>query len=317
MNASFENIENLLDEIDESFLDRVGEMGIFQRLLAHRRRRILLIHGHEGRGKTHLLHELLHVCRESQAAPPDERIVCTVLDFATDQMLDEPKGVIDRLRGDLAGSFDQQMREAEGRIIRDLAPSADAVPASPGAPSSVQISGGGTVNVSGSIVGRDQYMIRDSNVVIQSGAGSQYAHKEAITQRNNAFHAALKGFQAAQRVVLFFDHYEHATEAVDEWFHSHVLHLHRTADGDFSNLWLIVTGRQVPLQDQVDEWRTLREVELGPLPEEDVVLFCVSSLGLDEAFVTRLINESSGNTKLLFLRLRGHVRQSGTEGADG
>jgi hypothetical protein len=118
-------------------------------------------------------------------------------------------------------------------------------------------------------------------------------------------------------VVLFFDHFEEATEEVTYWLRRHVLGLHLEEAAEFPNLWIIVAGRRVPFQDEVDQWRhVLRAHLVRPLPDEAIYLFWVDKRGLDPAHVSVIVPASGGNPQLLFLMANNFAKALGREQAD-
>jgi hypothetical protein len=167
------------------------------------------------------------------------------------------------------------------------------------------------------MVGGDVNVYNLPEPILNPGGGTDRALNQMEDRRNIAFARALRAAQAEQRVILFFDHFEKATDTVIEWFRDHVLHVHRPGSRGFGNLWIVVAGRKVPLQHQADAWeRTLISEEIGPLPRDDVVKLW-RALGLDEAVVDEKIKESGANTKLLFLALKGAALTSMTESDSG
>ncbi len=311
------------DDLD-IFLDREDEIGAFTRLLSHSKRRILLLYGLKERGKTRLLHQLREDCC-------DEHTLSTLVDFRIEKTLTEPDSVISRLREQIGGRFDREMGQAEYRIRQELAAVPVSQPASfaealaaalpaqaRGSTGGVHLSGIDKVQVGGSIVGGHQVTLRDCTFISDPGAGPEKASDQIENQRNIAFRAALKNLQAEQKVVLFFDHFEDATGRVPAWLQEHVLTLHLKGSDEFSNLWSVIAGRRVPLQDEVDAYcHRLSSLDIGPLPEEAILLYWVDACGLDRAIVKAFIQGSGGNTQMLCLCLKNYAQAPRAEQTGG
>lgn len=292
------------------FLDRDPEIAAFTGLLDHPDRRLLLLHGPRGRGKSRLLRQLREHCC-------DENTVSTLVDFEYEPSLTEPDRVIDRLREQIGGRFDEEMGEEEARIADTLAASRErslerlTEAVARGSRAGAGGAGGGAhidgdVKAARDFIGRDQNVyFPNAKVELTPGGGPAEADEEADTERNKAFRTALGNLQETQKVILFFDHFEKAKEPVRTWLREHVVTLHLEGSPQFANVWSVIAGRTVPLQDQEDRlYDRLRSLAIGPLPEKDVIGFWVDQIGLDRTAVQDEYRSSQGNTQMLCLHLR-------------
>ncbi len=310
-----------MDDISDEFVNRTREINNFKGLINDRRHRLLLIYGLEGRGKTYLRHQLLRISRE-------EQMVSAVVDLQRARMLTEPDKVITHLSERLGSSFAALMMQAEEEIRRQpaldsaelgeaLSRAFSANPQGPG--SSVSLSDIERVHVGGSIVGGNQYILKNVNVFLNPDSGKKQDQAANEKRQNAVFRIALKHFLADQkRVILFFDHFEEATTLVSGWVSDYFLNLILEETGEFSNLWVIVVGRKVPLQDEIDNWRhILWSQQLDSLPDEAIYLVWIDRRGLDKDTVDKFIKGAKGNTKLLFLFLHNYAGRTETEQGDG
>lgn len=309
----------------DQFLNREVEINGFKDLLAHRRHRILLLNGPAGVGKSSLLAQLQEMCTGYQVAS-------AVVDFRRHKVsLSDPDAVIGSLRDQLGGSFADQLGQAEAQILQELSPGvvrqtttnfAEAwigtpAPASQAASTGVQILGPTSVRVGGSIVGGNQTIIKDSTVFLNAANGQLYLNEEIGRRRNLAFRQSLRGLLADRKVILFFDHFEQTTGVVDRWVNEQVLDLQKDPGGAFQNMWVVIAGRTVPLQDQVEEWRNiLRSQRIGPLQDDVIFMFWVDRCGLDRTIVDAFIKGSKRNTKLLFMMLLNYAESTATQVTD-
>jgi hypothetical protein len=104
------------------------------------------------------------------------------------------------------------------------------------------------IQVSGSIVGGNQNIIKDSNFYVNLDSRQEQERAKAEKRQNDYFRAALRKFLAEQeRVILFFDHFDDATTPtpISGWL-SNLLNLILVETEGYSNLWIIVAGRHTP-----------------------------------------------------------------------
>ena len=300
----------------DDFVNRQAEIGLFKDWLDAHSQRILLLHGPNGIGKTSVLRRL-------RAGIGADGTQSPLVDFRADRTLSEGEHVIQRLRETIGGAFAQSLAQAEAAIQQDLGSALYGGPALvqgaaqaaalyqgalyQGAAQATGSGAGGVwipgqVKVGGDIVGGDKIVFNNSPIIVDPAGGLALMRDEVRTRRNTAFRAALAAANERQRLVLFVDHYEEATEEVATWLRRQVLGLHIDGDGEFANLWIVVSGRKVPLQDEVDRWRSvLTDLSLGPLDNEAIYLFWVEKRGLDPANVAVVGRLSAGYPQLLYL----------------
>ena len=160
----------------------------------------------------------------------------------------------------------------------------------------------GEVHVQGDVIGGDKIIIRNLPVIVDPAAGLRLAQEEVQTRRNVAFREALAAQLAEQRIVLFIDHYEEATQELGTWLYRHLLSLHLDGTDWSANLWIIVGGRRVPLQDEVERWQhVLRDRLLGPLDDDAIYVYWVNKRGLDPDPLGVISKLSGGNPQMLYL----------------
>jgi ABC-type uncharacterized transport system YnjBCD ATPase subunit len=308
-----------VEDLDR-FLNRTAELETFASLAGRPQCRLVSMHGQEERGKTRLLDQLGGQCGKTHR-------VAARVDFRTSQALTDPKKVIARLREKIGGRFNQEMGQAELQIFQYLAQvraaqerAEDPTPAvsaalARGAGGGFYRAGPQTVQL-GDTSGGHQTMIGESDVVSDPGAGPAHLLDEENTQRDVAFRAALRNLQAEQRMILVFDHVDEATGPVQDWLCGLVLRLLTEESEDFPNLWFIVAGCRVFLQDQMAaRAHMLQSLEIGPLPEEDVLAFWADEVGLDADVVRDYFADSGGNTHWMCTFLTSRAQRKGLGGA--
>ncbi len=285
------------------FVNRDAEIGAFTGLLAQPRQRILLVHGVPRIGKTYLVQRLHAYCRKQD-------VVSALVDFRSDRMLTRADRVVRRLRDQIGGIFAEQLGRAEAQILHDLGYTAatgqNTLTETDLTRLGLTGQGGGGVRLSGEVrvggdlVGRDKIIIKNSSIILNPASGPALVEMEAESRRNAALRAALAALQAERRVVLFFDHFENATEDVASWLRRQLLSLQLEDAGACPNLWLVVAGCQAPLQDERDLWyHVMCDQDIGPLAEDAISLFWVGKRRLDPASLPVITRASGGNPWLL------------------
>lgn len=287
------------------FVNRKVEMNAFSQLLSHRRQRILLLHGEPGIGKSCMMRRLRHMCGNHA------NLLSALVDFGGRRPLTQVKQVIEYLREQIGGSFAQQLAQVELQIQREfggwmgMAPNSDtfssmfaSVPG--GGSGNVFLSG--QVSVGGDVVGGNKLTISNSSLVFNPAGGTAFAQSEIDTRRNIAFGQALSSLLRKQKVVLFFDHFEKATQEVATWLEQYLLEPLLDGKEAFRHLWLVMAGERVPLQNQASRWRhVLRSLEIGPLMEDAIRLFWVEKRQLDPSALMFVKQATLGKPELLFM----------------
>lgn len=287
-------------DLDE-FVNRKVEMNAFSQLLSHRRQRILLLHGEPGIGKSSMIRRLRGLC------PNHANFLSALVDFGGRRPLSEVKQVIEYLREQIGGSFAQQLGQIELKIQREFGGlmgsqtfSSMFTPVAGSGGGNVFLSG--QVSVGGDVVGGNKLTISNSSFVFNPAGGTAFAQSEIDTRRNMAFGQALSSLLLKQKVILFFDHFEKATQEVKAWLEQHLLEPLLEGEDAFRHLWLVMAGEHVPLQNQASRWRhVLRSLEIGPLMEDAIRLFWVEKRQLDPSALMFVNQATLGKPELLFM----------------
>jgi hypothetical protein len=285
------------------FVGRQLEIELFADLFADANVRLLLLQGDGGIGKSCLLHRLRRDCRRERP-----EVTTATLDFRLDRSLANPKQVIDRLRDQLSEDFDRQMMRAEAEIARDYSTgAAESAPALAANAVAASASGQGSISFGGNVTAQDivvgqKVTISNSTLILNPGAGLDLLEAEIEQRRNRAMRRALLDLIRSEQVVIFVDHYEEAAEPVRRWLIQQLLNIPLVDDDLCENLWIVVSGKQVPFQDQIDQWRhLLRCHRLPPLSPEEIRAFWIDKRQLDPAQVMVIALASGGNPGLLFM----------------
>lgn len=296
------------------FLNREDEINVFKNLLIHEQHRILLIHGLAGMGKTALLHRLYELCRALN-------VLAVRIDFRSPRLRQkEPDEVIHVLGERIGQSFAGQLmgNELPFQPLHTLSGTDLGRQTQGNGSDGTGASFFGDIRVNGDFVVRDKVTydlnITHSTIIVEPGRALFLADSHREKSRNDAFRTALTTLVAKRRVALFFDHYEDATDRVSQWLQEQLLTVHLERLEQFANLWIIIGGSKVPLQDEVDQWlQVLHQQQVGPLSDKLIYLFCAESWGLEEQVIEVLIKSSKRNTKHLFLNLRNYLEESASE----
>ena len=285
------------------FVNRKAEIDTFSQLLAHRRQRILLLHGLPGIGKSCTIRRLRRVCRNHP------NLLTALVDFGSRRPLSQVKQVMEHLREQIRGPFAQQLAQVELQIQREfgglmgMAPSAETFSSmfsTVGDSGNVFLSG--QVSVGGDVVGGNKLTISNSSLIFNPAGGTAFAQSEIDTRRNMAFRQALSSLLMKQKVVLFVDHFEKATEEVAAWLQQHLLEPLLEGEEEFRNLWLVIAGDRVPLQDEAYRWRhVVRSQKIGPLMEDAIRAFWVEKRNLDPSALMFVQQATLGKPDLLFM----------------
>jgi hypothetical protein len=310
-----------MDDPTDDFLDRTEAVNNFRSLINDQRRRLLLIYGRAGRGKSSLQRELRRISRDEQTAS-------AVVDFLLAEMVTEPNDVITYLSERLGDRFTAQMLEAEedaGRQpVLDSAAIGEAIsealsdiPQRQG--NGVSLSNIEKVQVGGNIVGGNLIIVKNPNFFLDPDRGRGSDQAMAEKQQSDRFLKSLKNFLAEQkRVILFFDHFEKATTPISNWLSHDLLDLILAETEGYSNLWIIFAGRHVPLQDQADNLQhILVTEEIDSLPDDVIYLVWNENRGVDKVIVDAFIKGADGDTGALFRNLRNYARKMRSGSSDG
>jgi hypothetical protein len=283
----------------EEFVNRETEIGSFRRVLGHPSQRIFLVCGAEGMGKTDVLARLRQECRQSGLKP-------VLLDFRGDDELSEPEQVIERLRERIGGDFAAMLGNVVVGIMNDFyrVGLTDLVAAlSQGASSSVQITDARDLHIEGDIVGGTKVVLQNSSVVVNPAGGPNLKQRELKTRLNTVLPEALRAEVAGQKLVICLDHVDEATQPVASWVRHQVLRLLLEEADAYTNLWIVVVGREVPLRERADELRHLLYLqEVGPLVEEAIRIYWIEKRHLGAEQLAEVIVACRGNALALTRR---------------
>lgn len=286
----------------DQFVNREAPLAAFDGLLGHPSRRILLVQGLEGMGKSCLVQRLRYQCRQRQ-------LRSALVDFRASTALGQPEQVMRALREEIGGIFAHRLEQIESQIGQDFATAA-AAPIlvnwlsgiGQGAGGGHQISLSGQVEIGGDVVGGDKITIANPTIVLNPNGGAILGQAEAQTRRNTAFRSTLAAALEEGPLVLFIDHFEQASTEIKIWLRQHILGLHLDGDGNgrFAKLWVVLAGRSVPLQEETMRWRHRLDFQpLQPFSREIVAVFWVEKRGLGVKVVDNALDLSDGIPGLL------------------
>jgi hypothetical protein len=296
------------------FLDRDTEIATFRQMLDHSENRILLLQGPQGMGKSWLLNDMRRICHECGVAS-------VLVDFSS-PVLAQPDRVIRHLRERIGGRFAERISEAEMRLQRDFSITDGSLAYQArdfvrSVPMGLQAAGAGaaigsSVEVGRDFVGRDAITISNSPITIYPGGSAALASEEIEARRNITLHDALIDLLKQQRLVIFFDQYDNATDLVKQWLRYQVLAWQLDGLEEFRGLWTVIAGESLPLSDDISHGqRTVRRLAVGPLPSEDLHLYWIKQHGLSEQILDFALTGSARNTATLFFILRNFATGNG------
>lgn len=270
----------------QQFVNREALIDAFQGLLTHPRRRLLLVEGPAGIGKSCLLWQLRHLCRAGGGTP-------LFVDLA-DPRLVAPESLIGAFGAQLGTTFDDPEPTPAG-LLGSLATTRGGVTIS------------GSANVGGDVVGGDKITINNSSVVVRLGGGIEMALENHRARLELALRRTLIERLRDRPLVVLLDHLskepgQQATAEVTQWLRYSLIAWLLEEPEAFANLRLVVAGRQPPFGTDVEQWRYLAGSEVvRPLLPEAVRQFWVDRRRLDETHLPGFIEVSGGNPGLLFL----------------
>ncbi len=162
---------------------------------------------------------------------------------------------------------------------------------------SVDISSGRNVTVNGDIVGGAKITLNNSRVNVSNpSGGGKIRQKELITHLNMVLPEALEAEAAQQKLMICMDHWDEARKLVAPWVRNQLLHLLVDESDDYTNLWVMVAGREVPLAERAEELRHLLCLqEVGPLDEEFIRSYWLEKRHLDPRYLEDVIKGCRGN----------------------
>lgn len=310
-----------MDNISDDFVDRTEEVKNFRGLINDQRHRLLLIFGLQGRGKSYL-------ARQFHRISNTEQMTSVVMDFQNYTMLTEPEEIINHLIVRLGSNFAECMEQAEADVTRQRARHlkefgkilSEALSASPpGRGGGVTMDNIDEVKIGGDVVGGDKVSVHIGSLYTNPDGGTALGQMSTQLRRNLVFRTALKNFLADQkRVIFFFDHFDAATTPVKSWVSDQMLSLILEEVEGYVKMWIVVAGVTVPHQEKRYQLQdVLRSQRVNSLPDDAVHLFWVDARGVAKTKVDECIQETKGNTKLLFQMLYQYVEDSDAEQRDG
>ncbi|KAA3665260.1 MAG: hypothetical protein DWQ04_01525 [Chloroflexi bacterium] len=266
------------------FVNRENELNAFISLLNHPYRRLFLLPGKQGIGKSWAIRRLNQHCK-------DTKTVTALIDFNNNSGLTTPKEVIRCIRDNIGGDFDKDIRQTENQIKNDFGPNLPSTspPADITNKEAATFYGhnsSNSLNLTGDKlkIGGDAFTGNKYEISYYPGNGNVQRQGEVNFRRNVACREALRKLLAEQRLVLFFDHFEKTTEDVANWMHDEILKLILEPSEDYSNLWVVIAGQRVPFEKEADHLRhILHLMEVGPFEKEVVHTYWKEKRKLDSA----------------------------------
>lgn len=250
------------------FVNRTDEIDAFWSLLESGRQRVLLVEGEQDVGKSYLLDYLHQQCvnegitvvhisfQEIRPNPIDWQTILTDLADQLSDILTVDEGFYSSVR-----TYPDQGQSWVNLVAHQ----------------------GATINVSGTIVGRDMTTFNSA-----SGAIGTPAMQVSPTDRQRlALRDLLQEATKSQKVLLFFDGYEEMMPTVFAQIQQHLLTLYRSQK--FRNLWVVLAGRKLSIAN-----RHYATMQLEPFESDHIREYWVVKLGMDEATVESMTQLSGG-----------------------
>jgi hypothetical protein len=261
---------------------------------------LFLLYGLAGIGKSCLLHRLRQTCQNTNTLTP-------FLDFRTDASLTQPERIIQQLRLQIGGVFNERLAASEKQIRQNV--QQQTVQSAFSQLAALPVGGGVAIHGSQveaeTIVGGNQFNFNNSPLVFNPSQGDAYAHDEMLLQWNLALRQALKALVASQPLILFLDHLDEANPTVLQWVNTQLLRLFMEDGVAFRNMLLVVAGRHFPfLYNGLANNVWLKAEEIGPLSERFIRQFWVEKMLLDASHLPTIIPVSGGVPQLLFMMAR-------------
>ena len=220
------------------FVNREVALRAFAGLRGDPRRRILLVQGPEGIGKSCLLRRLRQDCHQTGTS-------FAMVDFRSDRGLFAARDVVLRLQEQIDGPFAAHLEKADLEFQTSLAAQAVAGAVFRPLPAAVagasgdggnRVTVGDEVQVTGDIFGGNKIVICNSPITILPTNGAGLARDSRTARWNGAFQQALILAAAQGSLVLFFDSYEEALPDVADWLLQQLLRPVLEEMGDLANL---------------------------------------------------------------------------------
>lgn len=284
--------------LQDLFVDRDRQLSNFRRTLAGQtRKRLILVSGGPGTGKSWLLRLFIDACEQSKNPH-------AFIDFADNTAYD-PLLLMRRFRDafgpehfNLLTQTINDVTVPRVHITTDAAPAPDTV-LSFGENNDLR---GANITV-GDVAGGS--IIKDNLFVIN--ANSSQNRQELENRVTEAFFTNLATLSQTTLVVFIFDSYERTalslepwtSASADRWISSELLR--RIRDGLLSNVLVVLSGRTLPVFG--NEWgEAIGAMPLGNLTEADVAQYLRKNRGLtnlSDEQVSALFTAVQGNPQLL------------------
>ena len=290
------------------FVNRESGIAAFKKLLGDRRRRILLLHGPEGIGKTWLLKRLQQISQ-------DEGYAGVLINLA-DSRLTAEEPLIRTLSARLGPSFADRFEQVAAGGDADLQPENGRAYRSRSSGGVTIGDVGGDLVIEGDLVGGDKVTITNSLFVVNTTNEQMIA--PALSR---ALRQTVIDFLQSQKLILFFDHLtrlrgQQATVPVASWLRDELLAWQFDQPETFANLWLVFAGRLPPFGNEIDRWQRVADTFIvRPFEPAVIEKFWVQVRRLDPSHLQGLIPASGGNPGLLTMMADNYESSAGGETA--
>ena len=284
--------------LQQLFVNRDGQIQRFLLSLdgARTTKRIIAITAAPGMGKSWLLREFARECEE-------RRVPHALVDFGDGQAYDALL-LARALRDQLAAPEFNRLTETINEITTPRLQVSSA-PSGPATGIVIDGSPDASVNVSGTVAGRDVITVKDNFLVFQTdNALVRQVLEDRITV---AFGEALGQLSARTRVAFLFDTYERTATGLSPWtpgvaerWIARAL-LEPIRDGKIKNVVVVLAGTTLPPFDA--EWAAVvGTLGLPGFQREDVAEYLRTNRGLadlSEEQISALYTAVQGNPTLL------------------
>lgn len=282
-------VEQLLAE----FVNREDEMANFVRLLEDGTRRLMVIWGEGGVGKSSLQAKMKHELAQRQMRKAE--IVWT------DTYGHDYLAIMRKLRDDLGVDHFKAFTDLVNYFTV------------PEYKLTINVEGAAKISVlegakiEGSTIGDVAAVVIKDLMLVAPRADKEIPEAERLTRLTAAFVPCLAAATAGQPCVVFFDAVEKMTADTERWVWGEMLN--RSRDGQLPNIKFVLCGRKDPQLDRT--WRPACEVrQLRPLERQHIVIY-LEKRGVTESreqLADMLLVASKGNLLNLATLVDGYLQ---------